>query len=104
MACPYPNGLLIDLISDDEFKRVLDVMADKGIAFEINVASMQKKTHDEIEKMSQIRLFRLAKEQGCKFLFGSDSHSSVSHDAYGNASFVADLLALTEDDLAAIAR
>lgn len=104
VACPYPNGLLIDLITDDEFRRVLDVMAEKGVAFEINVSSMQKKTHDEIEKMSQIRLFRLAKEQGCRFLFGSDSHSAGSHDAYGNASFVADLLALTEDDLAPIAR
>ena len=104
VACPYPNGLLIDLITDDEYKQVLDLMAQKGIAFEINVASMRKKTHAEIENMSQIRLFRLAKEQGCKFLFGSDSHEAQSHDSYGNADFVAGLLGLTENDLASIAR
>lgn len=104
VSCPYPNGLLIDLITDDEFKRVLDLMANKGIAFEINVSSMQRKTPAEIEQLSQIRLFRLAKQQGCKFLFGSDSHSAGSHQFYGNANFVAELLALTEEDLAPLAR
>ena len=104
VACPYPNGLLIDLITDDEFKRVLELMAEKQIAFEINVASMQRRTQDEIEKMSQVRLFRLAKEQGCKFIFGSDSHSAASHDAYGNAEYVAKLLDLKEEDIAPIAR
>ena len=105
VACPYPNGLLIDLITDDQFKRVLDVMAQKGIAFEINVSSMMRKTApEEIEQMSQIRLFRLAKQQGCKFLFGSDAHSAMAHDRYENATFVAKLLNLTPDDIAPIAR
>ena len=104
VACPYPNGILIDLIPDDDFRRVLDVMAKKGIAFEINVSSMQKKNHDEIERASQMRLFRLAKEQGCKFLFGSDSHRAASHDFFGNADFVAGLLELKNDDIAPIAR
>ena len=104
VACPYPNGLLIDLIPDDEFKRVLDLMAEKGVAFEINVSSMRKKTPAEIERMSQIRLFRLAKQQGCKFLFGSDSHEAQSHVFYSNADLVADLLELKADDIAHIAR
>jgi len=104
VACPYPNGLLIDLITDDEFKRVLDLMAEKGVAFEINVSSMRKKTPAEIERMSQIRLFRLAKQQGCQFIFGSDSHEAQSHDYYGNADLVAGLLELKEEDIAPIAR
>lgn len=104
VACPYPNGLLIDLITDDEYKPVLDLMAKKGIAFEINVASMEKKTHEEIERLSQIRLFRLAKQQGCLFTFGSDAHRAAAHDFYGNADFVAQLLDLKEEDIAPIAR
>jgi len=44
-----------------------------------------------------------AKQQGCKFLFGSDSHSAGSHQFYGNADFVAELLGLAEEDLAPIA-
>ena len=103
VACPYPNGLLIDLIPDDDFRRVFDVMAKRGIAFEINVSSMQKKTPDEIGRMSQIRMFRLAKQQGCRFLFGSDSHAADSHDAYGNADLVAGLLELKDEDIAEIA-
>lgn len=104
VCCPYPNSILIDMIPDDDFRRVLDLMAKKEVAFEINVSSMQKKTHAEIEQMSQIRLFRLAREQGCKFLFGSDSHNAASHDFYGNADFVAGLLGLTEENIAPIAR
>lgn len=104
VACPYPNQLLIDLIPDDAFKRVFEKMANKGIAFEINVASMRRKTPAEIEQMSQIRMFRLAKAQGCRFLFGSDSHNASSHDSYGNADLVAGLLELTGEDIAPIAR
>lgn len=104
VACPYPNGLLIDLITDDQFKRVLDVMANKGVAFEINVSSMMRKTPEEIEQMSQLRLFRLAKQQGCRFLFGSDAHSAQAHDHYENATLAANLLELTPDDIAPIAR
>ena len=104
VACPYPNSILIDLIPDDDYRRILDVMAHKGIAFEVNVSSMQGKTPQEIEKLSQIRLFRLAREQGCKFLFGSDAHKAAAHDFYHNATLVAQLLDLTEADLHPIAR
>jgi len=102
--CPYSNELLIDLIPDDDFKRVFDLMAEKGIAFEINVSSMQKKSPEEIGQMSQMRMFRLAKQQGCRFLFGSDSHSATSHDFYSNADLVAGLLELKNEDIAPIAR
>ncbi len=104
VCCPYPNSILIDMITDDQFKRLFDKTAEKGIAIEINVASMMKKTTDEIEKCSQIRLFRLAKECGCKFTFGSDAHSNTAHDTYHNADFVAKLLDLTENDLADIVK
>lgn len=104
VACPYDNSILIDLIPDDEYRRVFGRMAEKQIAFEINVSSMQKKTPEELARMSQIRIFRLAKEQGCQFLFGSDSHAAFSHDFYGNADLVAGLLELTESDIIPIAR
>lgn len=104
VCCPYPNNILIDMIPDDCFKRLFDKQANKGIAFEINVSSMNRKTTSEIEACSQIRMFKIAKECGCKFLFGSDSHSDHGHDAYANADFVAGLLDLKEDDIAEIAR
>lgn len=104
VCCPYPYGELIDLISDDQFKRLFDQTAEKGIAFEINMAGVSRRTDEEIEKLPQIRLFRLAKECGCKFIFGSDSHDIQPHRLYHRAEFVAHLLELKESDLAEIAR
>ena len=105
VACPYDNEILIDLIPDDRYRRLFAKAAGKGIAFEINISSMVKKTPEEVEKASVIRLFRLAKEEGCKFLFGSDIHNVPENLApFKNAELVADLLSLTEEDLAPIAR
>lgn len=104
VCCPYDNKILLRMMSGDLMKRLFDKTAERGIAVEINVASMQKKTHEEIERMPQIGLFAAAKECGCKFLFGSDAHTNLSHDHYGSAEFVAELLGLTEEDLADIAR
>lgn len=106
VCCPYPNSILIDMITDDCYKRLFDKTAEKGIAVEINISSMHQQniTHAEIEKLSQIRIFRLAKECGCKFIFGSDAHDNEEHNSFGNADFVAELLDLKEDDIATIAR
>ena len=104
VACPYPNQILIDMIPDSVFLRLFEKAATADIAFEINVASMIQKTSDEIESMSQIRMFRLAKQSGCKFIFGSDAHSKDAHQWYSNTDFVAELLELKETDFAVIAR
>ena len=82
----------------------LDKTAEKGIAFEINVASMKGKNHSEIENMAQIRMFNLAKECGCKFIFGSDAHNNTAHNSYENANFIANLLELTDKDITDIAK
>jgi histidinol phosphatase-like PHP family hydrolase len=105
LDCPYNPSILIDMITDDKFKELFDKTAKKGIAFEINVASMSKQTHSEIEQNSQIRMFRLAKECGCKFIFGSDAHYVGTHDTYlPTANFIAELLELKEENIADIAR
>lgn len=104
VCCPYPNTILIDLISDDTYRRLFDEQAERGIAFEVNVSYMRNLTPEEIEQSSKMRVFRLAKECGCKFLFGSDAHDHGTLAAYGNADLTAKLLGLKEDDIAEIAR
>lgn len=104
VCCPYDNRILIDMIPDDTYRRLFDEQAERGIAFEINVSYMKNLTHEEIEQSSKMRVFRLAKECGCKFLFGSDAHDHATLAKYGNADFAADLLGLTEDDIADIAK
>ena len=103
VGCPYDYTILIDMISDDCFKRLFSQTAERGIAIEINVDSMHTKTKEEIAACSQMRMFQIAKECGCRFLFGSDAHNSKAHDSYAHADLVAELLELDESDILEIA-
>lgn len=103
VCCPYDYTILIDMISDDCFKRLFSQTAERGIAIEINVDSMHTKTEEEIASCSQMRMFQIAKECGCKFLFGSDAHNSKAHDSYAHADLVAGLLELDESCIPEIA-
>ena len=104
VACPYDRTILIDMISDDCFKRMFTKSAKKDVAYEINVASMKKMTDVQIADSSQMRMFKLAKECGCKFIFGSDAHNAEAHRSYVHyVNLVADLLKLREDDVVKIA-
>lgn len=104
VCCLYDRHILMNMMSDDTVKRIFSKTAEKGIAVEINVASMHKLTHEEIADSAELRLFRLAKEVGCLFTFGSDSHSDKAHTSYSNATYVAELLGLTENDLHPLVR
>ena len=101
--CPH-YSVLIDLISDDRFKYLFDATAQKGIAVEINIGNYHEMEDADIERCSQIRMFHLAKECGCKFIFGSDSHNRRRHDSYRHTNVLADILGLKEDDIIEIAR
>lgn len=105
VCCPYDSQILIDMIPDDTYRRLFDKAASKGIACELNVACMKKKSYEEIESLAHIRMFRLAKEAGCKFIFGSDAHDSASHERYlWLTDTLSELLELREDDIAKIAK
>lgn len=104
VACPYDKDILIRMISDDCFKRLFDKTAEKGIAVEINMGGLRKKTISELEKCPEIRMFQIARDCGCRFIFGSDAHSDQAHEGYEKAQIIADLLALTEEKMADIAK
>lgn len=104
VCCPYDYSILIDIISDDTFKRLFDQTAKKEIAVEINIGKFRDSKAEDIEACSQIRMFRIAKECGCKFIFGSDAHNRKRHDLYGYTDVFADILELKEHDIADIAR
>lgn len=48
----------------------------------ISINTITKIILTEITENPRIRMYKLAKECGCKFLFGSDSHSDDVHDNY----------------------
>ena len=105
VCCPYPNTELMAMMSDDEYRFLFDKTANKGIGVEINVAAHLKKSEEEIISSEHFRLFRLAKECGCRFTFGSDSHSSTGHDTYKETceTFIR-ALDLKSDDLCELVR
>ena len=101
VCCPYDNAILMKMMTDDDYRRVFDRTAQKGIAVEINVACMLKWDANRIAESENLRMFRLAKECVCKFSFGSDSHSDTGHDNYDTVcETVANELSLTEKDIA----
>lgn len=104
VCCPYGIELLFALIPDDTYRRLFDKTAEKGIAVEINVASLQDKNDFQLALSPALRMYRLAKECGCQFTFGSDTHDAEHRNAYTTMDRVAALLELKEDDIAPIAR
>lgn len=61
----------LNLISDKEYEEVFKAVAEKGIGIEINAGDF-KFTDNEAETV--LRMFKIAKEYGCKFYLGSDAH------------------------------
>ena len=104
VCCPYDNEILMKMISDDEYKRIYDRTANKGIAVEINTAGVPV-DREKILRSEKLRGFRIAKECGCKFTFGSDSHNDREHDNYAAVCQIfADELGLGNDDLSELVR
>lgn len=105
VCCPYDIQVLYKLVSDDVYKELFSATAEKGIAVEINTSCFKDINKENLEQFGAIRMFRIAREMGCKFTFGSDSHSEKGHDAYlYTAQTLIDCLEIKETDIAAIAR
>lgn len=105
VRCPYSNEILIDMVSDDTFRRMFEKTAKRDIAVEINSGAIYRgKTDADVEKCSQIRMFKLAKESGCKFIFGSDAHFWLDIKRKEQNEYLASLVGLAEDDIAEFVR
>lgn len=65
---------------------------------------MLPSVEQEIENCAQIRMFTIAKQCGCKFIFGSDAHNNKHHDNYHNADLIVKILELKERDILDISK
>ena len=83
-------------ISDDDMKRLFKKAASLGCGIELNQYDMAFK---DSEEDVVLRPYKIAKECGCKFYFGSDAHhpGDFKH-AKERFEKAAMLLGLTEDD------
>jgi histidinol phosphatase-like PHP family hydrolase len=86
----------LDLISSEDMERLFTRAAVLGVGIELNYCDFIF-TAEEQERI--LRMFRIAKNCGCKFYYGSDEH--VYGSRKNEKEFmenVVDLLGLTEDD------
>lgn len=104
----YPATYPFHSISDDEFRRCFAAAAKKGIALEINPYNFRNAPVEDLESdelaRERLRMYRIAKVEGCLFTVGVDSHSDFYHDYYHLIYPVAEALELTEKDLHPLAR
>lgn len=95
----YSEGSIwevISLMDEDRLHAVFTRFAQRGAGIEMNATSFPALKSDPD---NCLRLYRIAKECGCKFYAASDSHSVNGYDSVGKyLPAVAEALGLTEDD------
>ena len=82
LACKLINKIsradylaTLDLIPTAEMERLFAKAAERGCGIELNGSDMR---FEENETKTVLRMFRIAKYQGCKFYYGSDAHLPTS--------------------------
>ena len=106
VACSkyYSSRVPVSTITDDEFKACFSLAAEKGIALEINPCFFYKATKESIDADPLTRMFRIARDEGCLFTVGLDSHSVSGHIAFDAIYPVIEVLELEEKHLHPLAR
>ncbi len=90
---------VLDGIDDKTFLALFDKAAQKGVGIELNSDDCTLERITKEEANTRLRVFRLAKEAGCKFYLGSDAHHPNIFDlAINRWQNVIDLLNLDESD------
>lgn len=96
VCCPYPVDYIIDTITDEQLIEVFSAAAENNIAAEINAECFPEGS--DIKNNGLFRVLQMAKKAGCRFTFGSDSHSA-NQDHMSACGTVADLLGLSPEDV-----
>ncbi len=103
LACPLLHKTpreeylrLLDLIPEEDMVRVFTRAASVGVGIELNSFDMR---FNDDEADTVLRMFRIAKQCGCKFYCGSDAHQPADLDAAKEIfEHTIDYLELTEED------
>lgn len=81
--------LMLKRIPDETFIRLFRMTAEKGVGLEINSSCYEPE---------MLRILKLAREAGCRFTLGSDTHSIESMAGIFRTEPTIEALGLTEDD------
>jgi len=89
----------VRLIGEQRFAPRFERMAKMNIALELNTSCLNLYSLPQMEKSTYLDMFRLAKKCGCKFTFGTDSHTIQTMDTVAVGYRAAAILELREDDI-----
>ena len=101
LTCPLidvKNGALrvLNMISDEVLRALFARVAEKGAGVELNFSAS---AYTGGELAAVLRPYRIAKEAGCRFYFGSDAHRPDAFlTAKANFIKITSLLQLREED------
>ena len=98
VCCPYPLWEIVEKVTDAQFREVFCAAQENGIAAEINGSCFVRMTPEEIPQSAMFRILSAARDCGCKFTIGSDSHSGDGRKSLAAAGLAAELLGLDEGD------
>ncbi len=86
----------IKLLKDNDMYSVFEKCAKKGVGIELNMKTLR--LSEEVREI-YLRPYQIAKDCGCKFYLGSDSHNSKAlEDVKSNFEHIITLLDLKETD------
>lgn len=100
--CGVPNAeknAYLRVLKDDELFDCFSRAAALGVAIELNVGAITE-VNSDLTDNEMIRIFSVAKQAGCRFTFGTDSHTVAGLAAITRGDDIAAALHLTRADLA----
>ncbi len=87
---------VLELLPSDKLEELFAKCQKVGVGIELNYSDM---SFSDDEADTVLRIFKIAKQQGCKFYLGSDAHHPKGFEGCKTVFERAiDLLSLTEDD------
>jgi HisJ family histidinol phosphate phosphatase len=91
---------IIATVTDNEFLDAFHVAAESGVALEITVSFLRDPSKNRFFSLeTPVRVLSLAKQAGCKFVFGSDSHTIERLSRIHELEYFIRTVGLTEEDI-----
>ena len=96
VGCPTAQNVL-NTIPASALEECCRAAAEKNIALEINTSCFSRMNEEEIRSCAYVRLCEIARQAGCRFTAGSDSHDICAMDTLPKAEIFARAAGITED-------
>ena len=98
LVCPKDPVRVFELFTDREYEEIFRRTAKRGMGVELNFCEEWMR-YTPAEREQLLRPYRIAKDAGCRFYFGSDCHSP--EEGAGKKEFlenIIDILELREEN------